>query len=250
MNGKHASLKVYAHRGSSAFAPENTLSAFRLAVEFGADGIELDAKLSLDGEVMVIHDPTVDRTTNGSGRVNQISKEDLQRLDAGGSFDPRFTGEKIPTLDEVFTIVGHKILINVELTNYTSPGDSLVEKVAALVYKHQLQDGVIFSSFNPFNLIKINKLLNGACPIGILTMPGVRGWLLRGFLGRWAAPGMVHPYMDDVTMAFVQSQHRINRKVNVWTVNKVVDIRRMVDYGVDGIITDDPQLAMKVREEV
>ena len=239
---------VFAHRGASAFAPENTLSAFLLAVEYGADGIELDAKLSADGEVMVIHDPTVDRTTNGSGRVNQISRDDLQRLDAGSSLDPRFAREKIPTLEEVFITVGHKTLINVELTNYTSSGDSLVERVAALVKKQHLQDGVIFSSFNPFNLVKMNTLLDGACATGILAMPGARGWVLRGALGRWAAPGMVHPFMDDVTQKFVQSQHRIHRKVNVWTVNKAVDLRRLMDYGVDGIITDDPKLAITLRE--
>ncbi len=239
---------VYAHRGASAFAPENTVAAFLLAVELRADGIELDAKLSADGEVMVIHDPTVDRTTNGSGRVNQLTLSELQRLDAGSSFDPRFAGEPIPTLDAVFKAVGGKLLINVELTNYTTSRDNLVEKVVVLVKKHHLESSVVFSSFNPVNLRKIGDLLPG-CRRGMLAMAGFNGVLTRGALGRWAAPQMVHPYLDDVTPKFVSAQHRNNRLVNVWTVNKPEDMRRMLAADVDGIITDNPTLALELREE-
>lgn len=237
---------ILAHRGAKAYAPENTIAAFQSAYDSHADGIELDAKLSKDGEVMVIHDPTVDRTTNGSGRVNQLTLTELKRLDAGGWFDAKFSGEPIPTLDEVFLAVGGKFLINVELTNYTSSHDNLVEKVAALVKKHGIEEHVIFSSFDPLNLRKIAQLIPG-CPCGALAMPSLAGIFMRGFVGRWAA-GMVHPYLLDVNPHFVAAQHRMNRKVNVWTVNKAEDIQRMLAAGVDGIITDDPILALNLRE--
>jgi glycerophosphoryl diester phosphodiesterase len=126
---------IFAHRGASAYAPENTLSAFVMALEQGADGVELDAKLSADGQVMVIHDATVDRTTNGHGRVKDLSLADLRSLDAGGFFAEKYRGEKVPTLEEVFEALGKRMFINVELTNYNTPADHLVESVCMLVKK-------------------------------------------------------------------------------------------------------------------
>src|SRR3990170_7761080 len=124
---------IFAHRGASAYAPENTLAAFRLALDQGADGIELDAKLSADGEIVVIHDQTVDRTTPRKGRVDQLTLSELRKLDAGSWKGDVFSGEKIPALAEVFSAVGGKLKINVELTNYSSPQDGLANKVLALV---------------------------------------------------------------------------------------------------------------------
>ncbi|MBU0511232.1 MAG: glycerophosphodiester phosphodiesterase, partial [Chloroflexi bacterium] len=109
---------IFAHRGASAYAPENTLAAFDLAIRQNADAIELDAKLSADGHVVIIHDQTVDRTTDGTGRVSDLQLAALQELDAGCTYDEAFRHERIPTLGEVFDAVGRKILINVELTNY------------------------------------------------------------------------------------------------------------------------------------
>ena len=116
---------IIAHRGASAYAPENTLAAFELAIQQGAPAIELDAKLSCDGHVVVIHDQTVDRTTPHSGRVGELSLAELRRMDAGSHFDTCFQQERIPTLAEVFESIGPGTLINVELTNYSSPGDDL-----------------------------------------------------------------------------------------------------------------------------
>src|SRR4030042_5766395 len=114
---------IFAHRGSSVHAPENTLAAFKLAIDQHADGIELDTKLSADGQVVVMHDDTVDRTTNGTGRIKSLTLHELKRLDAGSKFDPSFHAERIPTLAEVFETVGGKIFINVALATYTSPTD-------------------------------------------------------------------------------------------------------------------------------
>ena len=140
---------IFAHRGASAYAPENTLASFELAIHQEADAIELDAKLTADGQVVVIHDQTVNRTTDGNGRVGKMTLTQIRQLDAGSYFAAAFYDERIPTLEEVFETVGRKILINIELTNYASMKDSLPEKVADLVRRHQLEKRVMFSSFNP-----------------------------------------------------------------------------------------------------
>lgn len=238
---------IFAHRGASAHAPENTLAAFCLAIEHGAEAIELDAKLSADGEVMVIHDPTVDRTTNAKGAVNAFSAEELQQLDAGSHFSAAYQGEPVPTLDQVLAEVGKQVFINIELTNYTSPRDELPEKVAALVKKHRLEEWVLFSSFNPFNLRRVVKILP-QCPLAVLALPGASGLLMRSWVGRRFAPHILHPYLSDTHQALIEREHKHGRRVHVWTVNNPQDMRRLFGEGVDGIFTDDPHLARQIRD--
>lgn len=236
---------ILGHRGASAHAPENTLAAFRLACAQGADGIELDVKLSADGAMVVIHDQTVDRTTGGSGKVNSLKLEEIKRLDAGSFFSPAFKGEPIPTLEEVFAAVGQDLLINVELTNYASLGDALPELAADLIRRMGLESKVIISSFSPFNLVRFQRRLPGL-PLGLLTMPGPAGVILRTLTG-WLTPRQaLHPHFSDVTPALVARYHRRGRKVNVWTVDQPEEMNRLAALRVDAIITDDPALACQV----
>lgn len=236
---------IFAHRGACAHAPENTLASFKLALEHGAPAIELDAKLTVDGKVFVHHDLTLDRTTTGTGSVKTARWDDLKDLDAGSHFDARFVGEKVPLLEQVFETVGKRLLINIELTNYATPFDSLVDHVAALVRRHGLEDWVIFSSFHPINLARIGRLLPGSYR-GMLAFEGKAGGWARGGIGRWAAPQALHPYLKDVSAKLVAAEHARNRKVNVWTVNDPQDMRSLFAWGVDGIFTDDPALAKNV----
>lgn len=239
---------IFAHRGASAHAPENTLAAFELALAQNADAIELDVKLSADGNVVVIHDQTVDRTTNGHGRVKDLSLAQLKALDAGSFFSEKFRGEKIPTLEEVFEAVGRRTFINVELTNYNTPRDGLVETVCTLVKKLGLQERVLFSSFFAANLSKARTLLPEV-PRGLLALNGLLGAWARSFgfaFGRYQA---LHPFLKDVTPQQVQRVHRLNRRIHVWTVNAAEDMRRLFSWGVDGIFTDDPGLAGQIRSE-
>jgi glycerophosphoryl diester phosphodiesterase len=239
---------IFAHRGASAHAPENTIASFELAVAQGADAIELDVKLSADGHVIVHHDPTVDRTTNGKGKVKDLTLTELKKLDAGGFFSENFQGEKIPTLEEVFQAVGKRTFINVELTNYKTPRDHLVEAVCMLIKKHHMQKRVIFSSFFASNLSKARSYLPDV-PRGLLALDGVLGAWARSFgfvFGKYQA---LHPYLTDMTQQEVSRVHRLNRRIHVWTVNKEEDMRRLFSWGVDGIFTDDPQLALRVRME-
>jgi glycerophosphoryl diester phosphodiesterase len=239
---------IFAHRGASAHAPENTLAAFELALAQGADAIELDVKLSSDGQVVVHHDATVDRTTNGHGRVKDLPLAELKSFDAGSRFANQFNGEKIPTLDEVFETVGKRTFINVELTNYTTPGDELVETVCMLVKKHKLQKHILFSSFFASNLSKARSYLPDV-PRGLLASPSLLGTWARSFGFTFGKYQALHPYVKDMNQQQVARVHRLDRRVHVWTVNDEQDMRRLFGWRVDGIFTDDPQLAVRVRAE-
>jgi glycerophosphoryl diester phosphodiesterase len=240
---------VFAHRGSSAYAPENTLAAFNLAIEQHADAIELDAKLSADGQIVVMHDASVDRTTNGTGLVKSLALAELKSLEAGGKFNPQFSGEKIPTLSEVFEQVGQKIFINVELTNYSSPSDDLPEKVAHLVRKFKLESMVLLSSFNPIALIRARKVLP-MLPMGFLTLTGFGKITFYSHLIRFGPRLAFHPTTADASEKLIAAVHRRNCRVHVYTVNQPEEMRRLFTAGVDGIFTDDPLLARKVLIDI
>ena len=246
---KHSNSKplIIAHRGDSANAPENTLAAFRLALANGADGIELDVMLSADQKLVVIHDDTLDRTTNGHGQVGKTPFAALRELDAGSWLKPEFKGEPLSLLDEVFAELGGKFLINVELKNYKTPKDQLPELVVALVKKHGLGESVLLSSFNARNLPRA-KALAPKIRTGLLTLPGVLGLPMRGFLGRRFGADDLNPYFKDVSARMVQSRHNLGQGVNVWTVDAPDDLRRMQAFGVDMIICNDPAHARQILE--
>jgi len=239
---------IFGHRGASAWAPENTLAAFRLAVEHGAPAIELDVKLTADRQVVVLHDQSVDRTTDGHGDLRQFTLAQLRELDAGSFFSAQFQGEKIPALAEVFEAVGKQVYINVELTNYASTGDHLTDLVAELVRQSGMQGRVMFSSFHPANLLSIKRLVPEA-PVGLLTLEGRAGWLGRGLYGRWITPTIIHPYFQDVNEHFMRRQNRLHRRVHVWTVDDPKELLRLVSMGVVGIFTNDPRLALRTLNQ-
>ncbi len=230
--------KIIAHRGASAQAPENTMAAFQLALDQHADGIELDVMLSRDNRVIVIHDATVDRTTNGTGKVKDLTWAELQKLDAGN-------GQKIPTLEEVFDAFGSQLLINIELKNFGSIFDSLPIAVANLVKDFQLEKSVIISSFNLFNLPRFRRQ-GTESHLGVLTLPGKADhWLYRLF--RYDA---LHPHFNDVTQTMVEKIHTKGKQINVWTVDAPDEIRRLASLQVDSIITNDPLVARSVLEQL
>lgn len=240
---------IFAHRGATAYAPENTLAAFELAIAQGADAIELDVKLSADGHAVVIHDDTVDRTTGGTGRVKNLPLSELRSLDAGSLFSEKFSGEKIPLLEEAFETVGRRALINVELTNYDNKEDHLVETVCMLVKKFNLQKQILFSSFHAKNLFKARGLMPDV-PRGLLAINDYRGVWQRSFLFAFGDFQALHPHEENTSPQQVRRVHRMKRRVHVWTVNAEADMRRLFRWGVDGIFTDDPLLALKVRGEL
>lgn len=226
-------------------APENTLAAFLLALQAGADGIELDVMLSRDKELVVIHDSTVDRTTDGTGKVSDLPLSALRELDAGARFGEEFRGEKLPTLAEVFETVGGKMRINVELKNYAQPLDDLTSRVIALTERFHLADSVLLSSFNPINLSKARRQ-NPKIRRGLLVSPGDR--LMLGAGGRLFPYHALHPYYEDVTPEMAADLRVRGKQLNTWTVDDPQALLRLHSIGVDGIISNNPAAARAVLE--
>jgi glycerophosphoryl diester phosphodiesterase len=234
---------IIAHRGASHDAPENTLAAFRLAVREHAEAVELDAKLTRDGRIVVMHDNTVDRTTNGHGAVRKMDWEALHLLNAGGEDGDPETG--IPLLEDVLRAVTPDLLVNIELTNYAAPLDALPVKVADLLDSLGVAKRVWVSSFNPLTLLRFARRMPEV-PIGFLVDVR-RPWLYRWF--RHVVPHvLVEPHLALVTPEAVRRWHAQGKTVAVYTVNDAADMKRLFAWGVDGIYTDDPHLALEVRE--
>lgn len=239
----------WAHRGASGHAPENTLAAFALAADMGADGVELDVHLSSDGHVVVIHNDTVDATTGGTGRVSRMTLAELQSLDAGAWFDLRFAGERIPTLQEVFDAVGDRVLINVEIKVEVGYHPAAQETEAVrLVVENGMADRVIFSSFSPRSLRRLYRLAPHIRR-GFLYARGEPSFL-PSLLRRFYVPFVaLHPQFSMVSERYVAAAHRRELCVNAWTVNDAADMRHVRDCGVDGIITNYPDLLRDVLAE-
>jgi glycerophosphoryl diester phosphodiesterase len=239
----------FAHRGACKYAPENTLASFAEALKQGAPAIELDVKVTADNEVIVHHDQTLDRTTDGSGDLRHCTLAELRKLDAGAKFDPKFAGEKIPTLREVLENFGSKMKINIELTNYATPGDDLVTLVVSLVRQYKLEEQIMFSSFNPGNLRKARKLCP-EIPNGLLALDGPAGWLARSQFNFYAPHEALHPYGADTTQTMIEREHAAGRRVHIWTVNAEEEMRKLYGWGADAIFTDDPILALSVLKDL
>ena len=235
----------FAHQGASAAAPGNTLAAFRLAAEMGADGVELDVHLTRDGEAVVIHDFTVNRTTGDQGAVREMTLEQLQELDAGSWFDPIFASEHIPALQEVFDAIGHRLLVNVEVKSWPGRNRGLEAEVVRLIEDNNLVHRVIVSSFNPLSLRKV-KRLNPNIPTALLYAPNLVLFLRRAWLGLIAPHEFRHPHytmVDERLMAWARQK---GYRVNAWTVNEAHEMRRLLALGVDGIITNHPDLLAEI----
>ena len=238
------------HRGAMASAPQNTLAAFRKAIEFGADGVELDVHLSKDGVVVVIHDFYVDRTTDGTGRVAQKTLAELKVLDAGEKFSPEFAGERIPTLTQVFEVLEGKLLVNIELKAPDHSRDtSLVAPVLEVVRKHGMDRRVLFSSFNS-HVLRAMKQLAPDIPIGLLYAPDSPMVARRAWLDPFEPHEARNPHYSMLTGPIVRWYHARGLRVNTWTVNEPDEMRRLIQTGVDAIITNKPDVLKDVMREM
>lgn len=231
----------FAHRGASRKAPANTLAAFRLAAELGADGIELDVHLSKDGEAVVIHDFVVDATTDGHGAVREKTLAELKDLDAGSWFDPAFVGQRIPTLQEVIDAVGHRLLLNIELKTKSLRGEGLAVEVVRIIEDNNLSERVVVSSFNPLVVWQI-KRLNPWIPLGLLFSPDQPLFLRQAWFRHLIRPQALHPDHTMVDGEYVRRAKEQGYRVHVWTVDGSDDMRQLMRHGVDLIITNQPDL--------
>ena len=230
---------VFGHRGASAYAPMNTLPAFELAAELGADGIELDVHRTRDGEVVIVHDFDVDETTDGQGRVVDMTLAQLKELDAGSWFDEDFRGVRVPTLNEVFEAVGSKLYINIEIKSVTAETDGIEQCVADLIQHYGMRKYVIVSSFNPLAIIRFRQIMPDVA-LGSLYAPELPTWPLDT-LNRLSYEA-IHPYHEIIDAEFVEVAKSKGEFINAWTVNDPVRAKVLGDLGVDGIITDRPDV--------
>ncbi len=234
---KSNSPLIVAHRGFSAIAPENTFSAFKSAIRLKADMIELDVQSTKDGTPVVIHDSKVDRTTNGTGKVKNFYLWSLRELDAGSWFDSKYKGEKIPTLEEALKFINGKIPVNIEIK---SSSIKITEKVIATVYEADMEEKVLISSFDPRVLRKI-KRLKVQIPTGFLYHYPVYFNPVKT-LENLGVAVFIHNF-KFTNPKLVKKIHDAGFKIFVYTVNKPADIEKMINFGVDGIITDDIRTA-------
>jgi glycerophosphoryl diester phosphodiesterase len=243
---------VIAHRGASAYYPENTFPSFEGAIAMGADMVELDVQLTSDAEVVVFHDENLSRCTNGRGRITDYTLMALKKLDAGGWFGRKFKNVKIPTLDEVLDICKNRIAVNVEIKTASVSriiSGGIEEKCLKIVERCRMKEHVVFSSFDPCALLHL-KRLDKTAPVAVLYK--------KKIYGSKRLPDMMDA-LDAV--AFNCSKSELNNEwmalaqscgipINVYTVNDIRSMRKLINMGVSGIFTNKPDVLKKVSAEI
>lgn len=242
---------VIGHRGAAGHAPENTLAAFRIGLGLGAEGVECDVHMSRDGRIVVIHDPTVERTTNGEGRVGELTFEELRALDAGSWFDARFSGERIPSLDELFELlseterssgVSRWLFIELKHGNDVYPG--IEEALVLAIAGSGRMERIAVISFDHRAIARIQAMA-----------PSLRTGVLydarpldSAALAQAAQAGWIGPAVKWVDAEEVARARQAGLEVFVWTANQEAAMRRMIALGVSAVGSDYPDRLLAIRE--
>lgn len=232
-----------AHRGYRAQYPENTLIAFQAALAIGVQMIELDVALSRDRKLIVIHDATLERTTNGKGAVVDHTLEQLKQLDAGGWFHPRFAGEKLPELSEVLDLADSRVLINIEIKPHAyephHPPDAVERQIMELITKRKITDRVLISSFD-LSLLQHLAALEKAPALGMISSNPADEQMLENckqlHIVSW------HPNHQILTPHQVKTMHAHDIRVFPYNADTNEEIARVLQMDVDGVISSDPCL--------
>ena len=276
-----SAIDVIAHRGASAYAPENTLAAFALAEEMGADWFELDCQLTKDHEVVVMHDDTLDRTTSGSGYVRDTTLHEIKQLDAGSWFEPKWRGERVPTLEQAFQQSKFGIGVYVEikdsaddaplvsdivdLANGVEEHDAhfrqdamaliersetrnllLTRKVIELVRRYKMTRHAVVQSFSPV-VVAVMAIEAPEVRVEFLGMDDPDHFLSWEEFLRWGYLFDVdgfNVHYESMSPGRVAAFHSAGKTTSVWTVNEVEDMKTILPWGIDGIITDKPSVAL------
>ncbi len=238
-------MKNFAHRGFSGKYPENTMLAFQQAAAVGADGIELDVQLTKDGELVVIHDERVDRTTNGSGNVRDFTLRELRRLDASYMYTGQMGFNPIPTFDEYCQWVQSTPLVtNIELKTGVYPYPGIEQKVWDALQSYHLENNVIISSFNHFSILRMKEIAP-SLTYGLLT----ETWLVNpGQYTKNVGVACYHPYYGSLTADVVAELKSCGIVINTFTVNDEAAVRDLLQKGVDCVIGNFPDMVRRVLE--
>ena len=225
------SVLLIAHRGASKIAPENTLKAFQKAIDLKADYVEFDVHASKDGEIVIMHDENTSRTTGHKGSISDMTLKELKELDCG-------EGEQIPTLRELINIAKGKIGLQLEIK-----AKGLAEKIVAQLREADLIESTIISAFDHEELLEVQKiepkLRLSALVLGIKKNKTLREAIENKFFA-------VHPLYKFVNEKFLENAHQNNIKINAWTVDSKVRMRKLIEMGIDGIITNDIVVANEI----
>lgn len=236
-------MEIWGHRGASGYAPENTLSAFQLAVEQGANGVELDVQMTKDAQIVVCHDETINRTSDGSGYIKDMTLEQLKQFNFGNGHG---TEEKIPTIDEVLEVLGAYSLpdftINIELKNNVYQYYGMEERLLDIVHRKGFDRKVLYSSFNHFSMQKI-KAIKPDARVGLLYSDGFVQ--MPEYCKALGIP-ILHPNIYTFLGSDIAKKcEEENIQVNVWTVNDDDDFERLARMNIHAIITNYPKEAIK-----
>ncbi len=238
--------KIYGHRGAASDAPENTMESFKLAHQLGADGIEFDVQLSKDGHLVVIHDESVNRTSDGSGFVHDFTLKELREFDFSKP-KPVAGGSKIPTLQEVLEeFKNTDLLLNIELKNSIVRYPGMEELVLQCVQEFGYMGRTIFSSFSHPSMIKLRNI-DPAATIAFLFAHDILD--VVDYMNKYGV-NIAHPVINMCyDTQFINEYHAAGKSVNIWTVDRGSDIRMFCDMGVDGIVTNRVGLAVEIKRD-
>ena len=260
MRNKAGFLAVQGHRGASGWAPENTLTAFRKAIELGVDGMEMDLQVTRDGVVVVIHDDTLDRTTDGRGRVTDLTLDEVKQADAGIKFDPAFRGERVPTLSEVITLVqasgDQRVRLNLEIKfgeGREGRPEDVESRVLAVLRETSFVDRVTVQSFHhpsPAKMKMLEPRITTGLLVGQRNLPPDPLARVRECRADYYAPAA-----GLITAELVSRLHGAGIPLVAWTVNDPDEARRLVELGVgtlpgDTIISDYPDRLLEMRRSL
>lgn len=245
---------VISHRGANKYAPQNTIPAFLKSLEIGCNGFETDVHCSSDGKVVICHNYTVDETSDGSGNIADMTLERLRDLDFGSYFSDEFKGTKLPLLEEFLEVCADSDInvMNIEIKSPHNGEKDIADKTIAMVKEYNLFDRLIVSSFDPEILVQC-KNVDPACKTGFLYSPD-RSITFKKMIFNYVKfakeikADFLHPHYTLVTRSYVENLHKNGIGVNPWTVDDPDTARKLIDFGVDGIITNCPDTVNQVLE--
>ena len=243
---------VLAHRGANKVAPQNTLPAFQKALDFKADGLETDVHFSKDGHIVICHNYTIDETSNGTGRVDEMTLSQLKGFDFGSYFSDEFKGISLPTLPELLDLTKSMKLINIEIKPPQKDCD-LVKKVVETIHQYNIVENSIVSCFDP-ECIRFVKEIDKNVKTGLLYEDDQLGHEIMTFgVAKYCKQlnaDAAHPHRKLITHKEVIDLHNLGIAVNPWTVNKEEEIIRFTEWGCDALISDVPDYCLKVLEGI
>ena len=239
-------VNIVAHRGASGTHPENTLSAFREAIRLGVESIEFDVHLSKDDELVIIHDSGVDRTTDGSGEVEDLTLEEIKKFDAGVRLSSRFFGERIPTLSETLDTIPRDIRLNIHVKTYTGDRGTLITgKVVDEIARRDILDSAFFTS--DAEAVRMAKTVNPDVTICNLSGQGGNDYVE---FSKSLGSQIIQPSRGITTKDLVEKAHANKMAVNVFYADEEEDMLELMEMGVDGILTNFPERLKNLRDQL